>query len=90
MGNHPKLVVGTATLFLALILAAALFFTLRPPYSIRQLQLGAHTPNKANTRSCGLSEQFYSRQTPTPAKRYSPWPCLSAIREYHTAYRDYI
>jgi tetratricopeptide (TPR) repeat protein len=40
MRNHRKRVVGAFTLLLTLFLAITLFFSLRPPYSVRQLQLG--------------------------------------------------
>jgi len=40
MGNHRKLVAGVAAVLLTSILAVSLFFALRPPYSVRQLQLG--------------------------------------------------
>ncbi len=50
MGNHRRLVGGTTTMMLTLLLATSLFLALRPSYSVRQLQLGFAFTEKGQYR----------------------------------------
>ena len=48
MVNHPRPVVGTASIVLTLILTVGLFFALPRPTAIASFSLGLHSPKKAN------------------------------------------
>ena len=90
MGNHRKLVAGVATTLLALILAASLFLALRPPYDVRQLQLGV-----AFNKQGKYAEAVEHLNNSLLAKPVSA-DALSArgrayqgLKEYQPAYQDY-
>ncbi|MEN6451711.1 MAG: serine/threonine-protein kinase [Thermoguttaceae bacterium] len=89
-GNHRRAVAGTAIIVLSFVLAAALFFSLRPPYSARQFQLGVAciergkyaaavdclaSSIRANPRS---SEAFFAR-----GRAYQ------RLGDYRAAYADF-
>ncbi len=89
-GNHRKLVGGTATLFLTLILAISLFFALRPSYSIRQLQLGVAYGEQgqyALAVDC-LSNSIRSNPNSSEAL-FARGRAYQRLGEYYTAYQDY-
>jgi serine/threonine protein kinase len=90
MGNHRRLVVGAATTFLTLTLAVTLFFALRPPYSVRQLQLGlAYSEQGKYVLAVDFLSNSLQANPRSGEALFARGMARQRLGEYHAAYQDY-
>jgi eukaryotic-like serine/threonine-protein kinase len=95
MGNHVKLVASTSASACGLIAAIALFFALRPPYSVRQLEQGLDYSEQGQYALAVDSLSNSLRADPSSGEalfaRGRANQCLgkfqTAIQDYNSAYR---
>jgi tetratricopeptide (TPR) repeat protein len=81
---------GWATIVLTLILAVTLFFALRPPYSVRQLQLGiAYSDKGKYTLAVDCLSNSIRTDPNSSEALFARGRAYQQLGEYHTAYRDY-
>lgn len=90
MGNHRKLVGGTVALFLTLFVAAALFLALRPPYSVRQLQLGIAYGEQGNhTESVNCLNNALLAAPTSAEALFARGRAYQHLGQFQTAFQDY-
>jgi eukaryotic-like serine/threonine-protein kinase len=90
MGNHRKLVVGTAATLLALTLTVILFFALRPPYSVRQLQHGlAYIEQGRNAEAVVYLNNSILAAPDSVEALFARGRAYQRLGEFQTAFQDY-
>ena len=90
IGNHRKLVAGTAAAVLSLILAVALFLVLRPPYSVRQLELGLACSKQGHYEEAVKHLNDAIQADPICVEAFlARGKAYQNLEEFQTAYLDY-
>jgi len=90
MGNHFKLVASTSALAFASIVAVALFFAFRPPYSVRQLQQGLAYNEQGQYASAVDSLSNSIREDPSSSEAlFARGRANQRLGKHLLAYKDY-
>ncbi len=90
IGNHRGLVVGLGAALLSLSLAVTLFLALRPPYSVRQLQLGLARIEQGEYAAAVdyLSNSIRSNPNSSEAL-FARGRAYQRLGEFQTAFQDF-
>ncbi|NLF07418.1 MAG: protein kinase [Pirellulaceae bacterium] len=90
VGNHSGLAAGACGIVLLLILAVALFFSLRPPYDVRQYRLGLQRLDGGEYAVAADSLTNSIRYNPDSGDAlYARGRAFHRLGEYQIAFRDY-
>ena len=90
IGNHRGLVLALGATLLSLVLATALFFALRPPYSTRQLRLGlSHIKGGDYAGAVDYLSNSIRANPASSEALFARGRAYQRLGEFRIAYRDY-
>ena len=90
IGNHRGLVLALGATLLSLVLATALFFALRPPYSTRQLRLGlSHIKGGDYAGAVDYLSNSIRANPASSEALFARGRAYQRLGEFRIAYKDY-